>query len=116
MPDARAPQPLLSLDEAVARVRAAASDHRIAEVEMVDTFDALDRVLAEDVVATLDVPPADNTSMDGYAQPSVGSPPAMEAASLAPTTHVPKQDAESAMSWQRSTRPCEPPTYQTPTT
>ena len=31
------------------------------------TFDALGRVLAADVVSLLDVPPADNTSMDGYA-------------------------------------------------
>ena len=30
------------------------------------TFEALGRVLAEPVHATLDVPPADNTSMDGY--------------------------------------------------
>ena len=31
------------------------------------TFDALGRVLGEDVRSGLDVPPADNTSMDGYA-------------------------------------------------
>jgi molybdopterin molybdotransferase len=37
------------------------------EGESVSTFDALGRVLAEDVRSTLDVPPADNTSMDGYA-------------------------------------------------
>jgi len=67
MPEARAPQPLLSLDEAVASLREAASGHRIIDVETVDTFEALGRVLAEDVVSPLDVPPADNTSMDGYA-------------------------------------------------
>ena len=50
--------PLLTLDEALAR---------IAEAESVDTFDALGRVLAADVTSTIDVPPADNTSMDGYA-------------------------------------------------
>jgi molybdopterin molybdotransferase len=38
-----------------------------AEAETVDTFDALGRVLAEDVRSTLDVPPQDNSSMDGYA-------------------------------------------------
>ena len=38
-----------------------------AEGERVSTFDALGRVLSEDVRSTLDVPPADNTSMDGYA-------------------------------------------------
>jgi molybdopterin molybdotransferase len=39
----------------------------LAEVERLATFDALGRVLAEEVVSLLDVPPADNTSMDGYA-------------------------------------------------
>ena len=38
-----------------------------AETDVVSTFEALGRVLAEDVRSTLDVPPADNTSMDGYA-------------------------------------------------
>ena len=37
------------------------------EAQAVSTFDALGRVLAEDVRSALDVPPADNTSMDGYA-------------------------------------------------
>ena len=37
------------------------------ERESLSTFDALGRVLAEDVRSGLDVPPADNTSMDGYA-------------------------------------------------
>jgi len=40
-------------------------DARVAET--VSTFDALGRVLAEGVRSALDVPPADNTSMDGYA-------------------------------------------------
>jgi molybdopterin molybdotransferase len=35
--------------------------------ETVATFDALGRVLADGVRSGLDVPPADNTSMDGYA-------------------------------------------------
>lgn len=38
-----------------------------SEAEAVATFDALGRVLAADVRSALDVPPADNTSMDGYA-------------------------------------------------
>ena len=37
------------------------------ETQRVSTFDALGRVLAEAVRSGLDVPPADNTSMDGYA-------------------------------------------------
>ncbi|MBK6470073.1 MAG: molybdopterin molybdotransferase MoeA [Betaproteobacteria bacterium] len=62
-----APRPLLSLDEALARLTAAAAGHAITETETVSTFDALGRVLAADVLSALDVPPADNTSMDGYA-------------------------------------------------
>ncbi len=61
------PRPLLSLEEALHRLRAGARAHRITAQENVDTFDALGRVLAQDVCSLLDVPPADNTSMDGYA-------------------------------------------------
>ena len=64
MKDAR---PLLSLDEALARLVAGASPRRIVQSETISSFDALGRVLAADVMSTLDVPPADNTSMDGYA-------------------------------------------------
>lgn len=35
--------------------------------EQVSTQEALGRVLAQDIVSTVDVPPLDNTSMDGYA-------------------------------------------------
>ena len=38
-----------------------------AEAQTVSTFDALGRVLVSSVRSALDVPPADNTSMDGYA-------------------------------------------------
>ena len=61
------PRALLSLDEALLRLVAGATPHRITQQETVSTFDALTRVLAADVESTLDVPPADNTSMDGYA-------------------------------------------------
>jgi molybdopterin molybdotransferase len=57
--------PLLTLDEALARLRAAVRP--FDAVEWVSTFDALGRVVAMDVRSALDVPPADNTSMDGYA-------------------------------------------------
>ncbi|MDY0745913.1 molybdopterin molybdotransferase MoeA [Paucibacter sp. R3-3] len=57
--------PLQSLDEALARLLAAVSP--LGRSESVSTFDALGRVLAADVVSQLDVPPADNTAMDGYA-------------------------------------------------
>jgi molybdopterin biosynthesis enzyme len=36
-------------------------------VEQVSTFDADGRVLAQDVVSDLQVPPQDNSAMDGYA-------------------------------------------------
>lgn len=58
---------MLSLDEVLARALAVARDRVIADIEKLDTFDALGRVLARAVVSALDVPPADNTSMDGYA-------------------------------------------------
>ena len=59
--------PLLSLDDALARMLAVADEHRITETRDVPTFEALGRVLARGVRSALDVPPADNTSMDGYA-------------------------------------------------
>jgi len=59
--------PLLSLDEALTRLATGGAAARIGEVERIATFDALGRVLAADVVSAIDVPPADNTAMDGYA-------------------------------------------------
>ncbi len=59
--------PLLSLDEALQRLHRVAITHAIADTESVSTFDALGRVLAVEVRSGLDVPPADNSSMDGYA-------------------------------------------------
>ena len=61
------PRPLLSLDDALLRLSAGAEPHRITQTEALSTFDALGRVLARPVRSTLDVPPEDNTSMDGYA-------------------------------------------------
>jgi molybdopterin molybdotransferase len=62
-----APRPLLPLDEALQRLAAAAAAHRIADVETVSTFEARGRVLAAEVRATIAVPGADNSAMDGYA-------------------------------------------------
>ena len=56
---------MLTLDAALARLLEAVRP--LEAIERVSTFDALGRVLAQDVVSLLDVPPADNTSMDGYA-------------------------------------------------
>ena len=39
----------------------------VAEVEQVAVFDALDRILAQDIVSPISVPPHDNSAMDGYA-------------------------------------------------
>jgi molybdopterin molybdotransferase len=68
--DATAPAPrapLLSLDDALARLTGAVQPFAADRSQPVSTFDALGRVLAEDVLSVVDVPPADNTSMDGYA-------------------------------------------------
>lgn len=56
---------LLSLDEALPQLLTQA--HALAGVQWVSTFDADGRVLAQDVIAGLQVPPQDNSSMDGYA-------------------------------------------------
>ncbi len=55
---------MLSVEEVLERVLS-----RVAPVatEQVDLLSALDRVLAEPVVAPLDIPPWPNSSMDGYA-------------------------------------------------
>lgn len=59
--------PLMTLDEALARLHEAAQRVRITDREEVSTFEALGRVLAQPIHSLIDVPPADNTSMDGYA-------------------------------------------------
>jgi len=56
---------MLTLDDALGRLLGAVAP--LAEIETLSTFDALGRVLREDVRSALDVPPQDNTSMDGYA-------------------------------------------------
>jgi molybdopterin molybdotransferase len=66
----------MSLDEALQRLVAGAAAHRIDRTETVGTSDALGRVLAADVRSGLDVPPADNTSMDGYAMRAADVPAA----------------------------------------
>ena len=59
--------PLLALDDAIARILARVPAPDASRAETVATFDALGRVLAEDVRSRIDVPPADNSEMDGYA-------------------------------------------------
>jgi molybdopterin molybdotransferase len=60
--------PLRSLDEALAELLAAVAP--LSETELVSTFDADRRVLAQDMVSPLDVPGFDNSQMDGYAMRS----------------------------------------------
>ncbi len=57
--------PLRSLDEALIELLGAVQP--LGEIETVSTFDADRRVLAQDVVSSLDVPGFDNSQMDGYA-------------------------------------------------
>lgn len=56
---------LLPYDQAVNDLLAAAKP--ITESELVPVADAQGRVLAEDVISSIYVPPADNSAMDGYA-------------------------------------------------
>jgi len=58
-------KPMLSVDEARAALLAGAAP--VPETETVATLAAAGRVLAADQFSTVDVPPLDNTSMDGYA-------------------------------------------------
>jgi molybdopterin molybdotransferase len=57
--------PLRALDDALEALLAQARP--LADTESVSTFDGDGRVLAEDLVSPLQVPPQDNSSMDGYA-------------------------------------------------
>ncbi|MEX3839933.1 gephyrin-like molybdotransferase Glp [Paraburkholderia sp. BR10882] len=57
--------PMLSTADALATLLAAAKP--LAGAETISTFDALNRVLAADVVSPLDVPPMHTSAMDGYA-------------------------------------------------
>ena len=68
MPTSRpSPKPLLPLDEALSRLLGSVSALPEGEAESLPTGEALGRVLAADVVSLVDVPPADNSAMDGYA-------------------------------------------------
>ena len=62
-----APQnkPLMELDQALALLLAGARP--VADSEMVSTFEAVGRVLAQPQYSAINVPPLDNSSMDGYA-------------------------------------------------
>lgn len=56
---------MITVSEAHERLR---RNNRVrVDDEIIDLKDALGRVLAADVVSSIDVPPADNSAMDGYA-------------------------------------------------
>ncbi|MET0382522.1 MAG: gephyrin-like molybdotransferase Glp [Burkholderiaceae bacterium] len=57
--------PMISADDALARLLAAVAPS--GRTEALPTPEAWGRVLARDVVSGVDVPPADNSAMDGYA-------------------------------------------------
>lgn len=59
-------KPLMPLDVALTQLLGALADRALA-TELVSTFDADGRVLAQEVVSSLQVPPQDNSAMDGYA-------------------------------------------------
>lgn len=65
MTDSKRRPPLLPLDEALARLLTFATP--ALDAESVPVGDADGRVLAQEVVSALHVPPHDNSSMDGYA-------------------------------------------------
>ncbi|MFG6415239.1 gephyrin-like molybdotransferase Glp [Roseateles sp. DC23W] len=58
-------KPLIPLDDALAALLAQITP--LAGTETLATADARGRVLAADLVSPVDVPPADNSAMDGYA-------------------------------------------------
>ena len=58
---------LMSLEEALQRLCEGARGCVIEETESVSLFEACRRVLARPIRSMIDVPPGDNTSMDGYA-------------------------------------------------
>lgn len=59
------PKPMLSVTDALSQLLSAARP--VTDTETCPTVEANGRVLAADQTSLLDVPPADNTQMDGYA-------------------------------------------------
>lgn len=58
-------QPLMPVDQALAKILAAVES--VATIETVPLMQSLGRVIAVDKVAAINVPPCDNSAMDGYA-------------------------------------------------
>jgi len=66
---------MISVDEAVSRITGAFA---VLPAETVGVADAYNRVLAEDITARLDHPPAPMSAMDGYAVRAADATPGME--------------------------------------
>ena len=56
---------MLSVSEAIKQLVASAKP--ATAIESLSVLDSLGRILAADICAAIDVPPADNSAMDGYA-------------------------------------------------
>ena len=56
-----------AIKKLLVHARPIAADRRRAGVESVSITEALGRVLAADIKSSIDVPPATNSAMDGYA-------------------------------------------------
>lgn len=65
------PKPMLSVQEALDLLLAAASDKPVTDAETVPTLEANGRILATAQTAQINVPPMNNSQMDGYAVRSV---------------------------------------------
>ena len=63
---------MLSVEQALEKLLAAAQP--VTGVESVNTMSAVGRVMATEVVSSIDVPPLDNSQMDGYAVRTVDVP------------------------------------------
>ncbi|MBY8937618.1 molybdopterin molybdotransferase MoeA [Pseudomonas fluorescens] len=59
--------PLMPVEDALYQLLGMANEQRLADSELLALDDARGRVLASDLVATLDLPPWPNSAMDGYA-------------------------------------------------
>jgi len=65
--EASSARPLMPVEEALERLLALAEAAPIKDIESVSLAEAEGRVLATDLVASLDLPPWPNSAMDGYA-------------------------------------------------
>ncbi|OOH80408.1 molybdopterin molybdenumtransferase MoeA [Pseudomonas koreensis] len=59
--------PLMPVEDALDQLLGMANEQRLADSELLALDEARGRVLASDLVATLDLPPWPNSAMDGYA-------------------------------------------------